>query len=35
MAEMYYHKLNLTIYNYEQLIQIGYNYNQFKINDES
>ena len=35
MAEMNYHKLNLTIYDYEQLIPIGYNYNQFDINNMS
>ena len=35
MAKMYYYKLSLTICDYEQLILIGYNYNQFKINDVS
>ena len=35
MAEMHNHKLNLTIYDYEQLISIGYNYNQLEINDMS
>ena len=30
---MHYHKLSLTIYDYKQLIPIGYNYNQFEIND--
>ena len=30
---MHYHKLSLTICDYEQLIPIGYNYNQFEIND--
>ena len=35
MAEMYYHKLSPTICDYEQLILIGYNYNQFEINDVS
>ena len=35
MAEMHYHKLNPTIYDYKQLIPIGYNYNQFVINDVS
>ena len=35
MAEMYYRKLSLTICDYEQLIPIGYNYNQFEINDVS
>ena len=30
---MHYHKLNPTIYDYEQVISIGYNYNQFEIND--
>ena len=29
------HKLSLTICDYEQLIPIGYNYNQFEINDVS
>ena len=33
MVEMYYHKLSLTTCDYEQLILIGYNYNQFEIND--
>ena len=32
---MHYHKLNPTICDYEQLIPISYNYNQFKINDVS
>ena len=35
MAEMCYHKLSPIICDYEQLIPIGYNYNQFKINDMS
>ena len=35
MAEMHYHKLSLIICDYEKLIPIGYNYNQFKINDVS
>ena len=35
MVEMHYHKLSLTICDYEQLIQIGYNYNQFEINNVS
>ena len=35
MAEIYYHKLSLTICDYEQLIPIDYNYNQFEINDVS
>ena len=35
MAEMYYYKLSPTICDYEQLILISYNYNQFKINDVS
>ena len=35
MVEMHYHKLSPTICYYEQLIPIGYNYNQFKINDVS
>ena len=33
MAEMHYHKLSLTIWDYEKLIPINYNYNQFEIND--
>ena len=32
---MRYHKLSLTLCNYEQLIPISYDYNQFKINDVS
>ena len=32
MAEMHHHKLSPTICDYEQLILIGYNYNQFEIN---
>ena len=35
MAEMYYHKLSLTICDYEQLISIGYKYNQFENDDVS
>ena len=35
MVGMPYHELSQTICNYEQLIQIGYNYNQFEINDMS
>ena len=35
MAEMHRHKLNPTIYDYEQLISIGYKYNQFEIDDVS
>ena len=35
MAEMHYHKLSPTICDYEQLIPIDYNYNQFGINDVS
>ena len=35
MAEMYYHKLSPTICDYEQLISIGYKYNQFEINNMS
>ena len=35
MAEMHYHKLSPTICDYEQLIPIGYNYNQFEIKDMS
>ena len=33
MAEMYYRKLSLTICDYEQLISIGYKYNQFENDD--
>ena len=32
---MHYHKLSSTLCDYEQLIPIGYNYNQFGINDMS
>ena len=32
MAEMHYHKLSPTIYDYEQLISIDYKCNQFEIN---
>ena len=35
MAEMNYHKLSLTICDYEQLILIGYKYNQFDIDNVS
>ena len=35
MAEMHYHKLSPTICDYEQLISIGYKYNQFEIDDVS
>ena len=35
MAKMHYHKLSLTIYDYEQLILICYKYNQFEIDDVS
>ena len=35
MAEMHHHKLSPIIYDYEQLISIGYNYNQFEIDDVS
>ena len=35
MAEIHYHKLNPTICDYEQLISIGYKYNQFKNDDVS
>ena len=35
MAETYYHKLSSIICDYEQLIPIGYNYNQFEINGVS
>ena len=30
---MHYHKLSPVICDFEQLIPIGYNYNQFEIND--
>ena len=35
MVEMYYHKLSSTICDHEQLISIGYKYNQFEIDDVS
>ena len=35
MAEMHYYKLSPIICNYEQLISIGYKYNQFEIDDVS
>ena len=35
MAEMHHHKLSPTICDYEQLISIGYKYNQFEIDDVS
>ena len=35
MVEMHYHKLSSTICDYEQLISIGYKYNQFKNDDVS
>ena len=35
MAEMHYQKLSPTICDYEQLISIGYNYNQLEIIDVS
>ena len=35
MAEMHYHKLSLTICDYEQLISIDYKYNQFETDDVS
>ena len=35
MAEIHCHKLSLTICNYEQLISIGYKYNQFENDDVS
>ena len=35
MAEMHYHKLSPTICDYEQLISIGYKYNQFENDDVS
>ena len=33
MAKMHYYKLSLTICDDQQLIPIGYNYNQFEINN--
>ena len=35
MAGMHYYKLNPTICDYEQLISIGYKYNQFEIDHVS
>ena len=35
MAEMHHQKLSPTICDYEQLISIGYKYNQFEIDDVS
>ena len=35
MAEMRYHKLSLTICDYEKLISVDYKYNQYEINDMS
>ena len=35
MAEMHYHKLSSTTCDYEQLISIGYKYNQFENDDVS
>ena len=35
IAEMHHHKLSLTICDYEQLMSIGYNYNQFEIDNVS
>ena len=35
MAEMHYYKLSMIICDYEQLISIGYKYNQFEIDDVS
>ena len=35
MAEMNYHKLSPTIYDYEKLILIGYKCNQSEINNVS
>ena len=35
MVDMHYHKLSSTIYDYEQLILIGYKYNQFENEDVS
>ena len=35
MAEMHHHKLSPTTCDYEQLISIGYKYNQFEIDNVS
>ena len=35
MAKIRHHKLSPTIFDYEQLISIGYKYNQFEIDDVS
>ena len=35
MTEIHYHKLIPIISDYEQLISIGYKYNQFEIDDVS
>ena len=35
MVEMHHRKLSPTICDYEQLISIGYKYNQFEIDDVS
>ena len=35
MVEMHYYKLSSTICDYEQLISIGYKYNQFENDDVS
>ena len=35
MVEMHNHKLSPIICDYEQLISIGYKYNQFEIDDVS
>ena len=35
MAEMHYHKLSPIICDYEQLISIGYKYNQFENDNVS
>ena len=35
MTEMYHHKFSPIICDFEQLILIGYKYNQFEINDVS
>ena len=35
MVEMHNYKLSLTICDYEQLISLGYKYNQFENNDVS
>ena len=35
MVEMHNHKLNSIICDYEQLLSIGYKYNQFEVDDVS